>query len=103
MANVKVQWVLPTTRESGKALAPADIHHVRIEISADAGANYALVGDFTPDVLDVDVTDLDFGTWTFRGLVVDQKGRVSAPLTAEFVNEDTSPPSALTDLSVTLV
>lgn len=102
MANVRVLWALPTTRESGKPLNPADIRHVRVEVSADGGANYAPVGDFPPTVLDTTVTDLDFGTWTFRGLVVDTQGRVSPPLVATFVNEDTTGPSALEALQVEL-
>lgn len=103
MANVKVLWALPTTRESGKPLAPSDIKHVRIEVSANGGQTYALIGDFPPSVLEADVQDLDFGTWTFRGLVVDKEGRVSPPLVATFVNEDTTGPSALEALQVELV
>lgn len=101
MANLRIQWTLPTTRESGKPLNPADIKHVRIEISADEGANFALVGDFTPDVLETLVQDVDFGTWTVRGLVVDTKNRVSAPAFGTAVNEDTTPPGELT-LTLTL-
>ena len=102
MANVKVVWALPTTRVSGRPLAPADIEKVVIDVSADGGASFAPVGEFTRDILEVDITDLDFGTWLFRGVVVDTKGRPSAPLTAEFVNEDVSPPSALGAFEVVL-
>jgi hypothetical protein len=96
MANLNISWALPTTRESGKPLNPSDILHVRIEISADGGANYGLVGDFPPDVLNTVVQDVDFGEWTVRGLVADTKGRVSNPVVAQVVNEDTTPPSELT-------
>ena len=96
--NVTLNWALPTTRASGKPLAITDIQHVVVEVSADAGANWALIGTFPPDVLSTVLTDLDFGTWTFRGVVVDTKGRPSDPLEAVLVNEDTSPPSALVSL-----
>lgn len=98
--NVTLQWALPTTRESGKPLAASDIQHVSVEVSADAGANWSLLGTFPPNVLSTQLTDLDFGTWVFRGVVVDTKGRPSQPLTATLVNEDTSPPSALVTLEV---
>lgn len=97
--NVTLTWALPTTRESGKPLAVTDIQYVAVEVSADAGASWALIGTFPPDVLATAVTDLDFGTWNFRGTVVDTKGRASAPLTAVLVNEDTSPPAALVSLA----
>jgi hypothetical protein len=96
--NVTLNWVLPTTRESGKPLLATDIQNVLVEVSADLGATWAAIGTFTPDVLSVPVTDLDFGTWTFRGVVYDTKGRPSQPLLATLVNEDTSPPSALVSL-----
>jgi hypothetical protein len=100
--NVTLNWALPTTRESGKPLAVTDIQHVSIEVSANGGVDWALVGTFPPNVLSAPVTDLDFGTWLFRGIVVDTKGRPSAPLEALVVNEDTSPPSALVSLTTVL-
>lgn len=96
--NVTLNWALPTTRESGKPLLVSDIAHVAIEVSADAGANWALVGTFGPELLSTVLTDLDFGTWTFRGVVVDTKGRTSNPLLATLVNEDNTPPSVLLSL-----
>lgn len=96
--NVTLQWALPNTRESGKPLLASDIQNVLIDVSADGGATWAPIGAFPPDVLSTQVTDLDFGTWLFRGIVVDTKGRPSQPLVATLVNEDTSPPSALVTL-----
>lgn len=96
--NVTLNWALPTTRESGKPLALADIQHVVVDVSADGGASWALIGTFPPSVLSTQLTDLDFGTWQFRGVVVDTKGRPSQPLEATLVNEDTSAPSALVTL-----
>lgn len=95
MSNLRIGWTLPTLRESGKPLKVEDIDHVRIEISADGGQNYALVGDFQPSVLETVVQDVDFGTWTVRGVVEDTKGRLSNPVVASVVNEDTTPPAEL--------
>ncbi len=96
MATVRAAWVLPTTRESGKPLNVADIDHVRIEVSADLGETFGLVGAFPSNVLETIVEDVDFGTWTFRGTVVDSRGRESNPVEATIVVEDTTPPSELT-------
>jgi len=93
--NVTLQWSLPTTRTSGKPLSVTEIKHVLVEISSDAGTTWTPLGTFPPSVLSVPITDLDFGTWEFRGFVVDQKDRVSDPRFATLVNEDTSPPSIL--------
>jgi hypothetical protein len=93
--NVTLIWELPTTRESGKPLAIAAIQHVVVDVSADDGASWVPIGTFPPAVLSTEVTDLDFGTWLFRGVVVPVKGLPSLPLTATLVNEDTSPPSQL--------
>ena len=100
MQNVTVSWVLPTTRESGKALNPADIHRVVLEMSADGGANYVGVDEFPPTVLSTVVVELEPGEWFFRGTVRDTKGRKSASITRSLVIEDTSPPSALIDLTL---
>ena len=96
--NITLQWSLPTTRASGKPLALNDIKHVVIDVTADDGQSWAPIGAFPPNVLSTQITDLDFGTWRFRGVVVDTKDRPSAPLEAILVNEDTSPPSALVTL-----
>ena len=101
MARVTVNWVLPTTRQSGKPLDPAAIKHVLIEVSAD-GVEYARVGTYTPDIRSAVVDDVDFGEWFFRGTVVDTAGRQSLPLIASIVNEDTTPPGQLVDLTLTL-
>lgn len=96
--NITLNWALPTTRESGKPLALSDIQHVIVEVSADGGETFSTLGLFPPTVTSTQLTDLDFGTWAFRGVVVDTKNRFSAPLVATLVNEDTSPPSALVTL-----
>ena len=102
MANLKISWVLPTLRTSGKPLAPADIDHALIEVSADLGANWSEVGAFPPAVLETTLQDVDFGEWQVRGTVFDTKGRASNPVTASIVNEDVTPPGELA-LTLTFV
>ena len=100
MANVKVQWALPDTRESGRPLPVSEIARVDIEISAD-GENFGAIGSFPPDVLETTVEALDTGDWLFRGTVVHVSGKVSDPLFAS-VAIDESKPGALKALTVAL-
>lgn len=101
MANVKVTWALPVARESVRPLAPADIHHVRLEISADGGANYGVFWTFGASILEATVTDLEPGEWWFRGIVVDTASRQSQPVSSSITIADTTPPGPLT-LSLSL-
>jgi hypothetical protein len=101
MPNVTVNWVLPTTRVSGKPLSVDQIEYVFIEVSAD-GVAYVPVGEFTPDVLSTAVSDLDVGDWLFRGTVVDTKGRPSLPVESSISFEDNTPPGALASLTIDL-
>ena len=96
MQTVIVEWLLPDTRESGRPLPIEQIDFARIEISADEGVTYGLLGEFTPDVLSTQAPDLEPGKWFFRGFVVDKAGRVSKPVVDSIVVEDDSPPGTLT-------
>lgn len=98
MTDITVTWVLPSTRESGKPLDPADIDRVILEMSADGGVNYVGVDEFPPSVLATTVVELEPGEWFFRGTVRDTAGRKSKPLVRSTVIADTSPPGALVDL-----
>ena len=100
--NVLLQWELPVSRASGRPLVPEDILHVAVDVSANEGADWTSIGLFPPEILETRITDLDFGVWKFRGVVVPKKGLSSDPLYAEVVNEDTSPPLPLQSLTVVL-
>lgn len=104
MANLKIHWVLPTTRfPSGRDLPIDEIAGVLIELSADEGATYGALGTFIPAVLETTVTDLDVGTWFVRGTTIDTKGRASRkPLVKSVVVEDDSPPGELLSLDLVL-
>lgn len=103
MANLRINWTLPSQRESGQPLPVAQIKHVLIELSADKGANYVTIGQFPPTVLTTDVQDVDFGEWTVKGRVVDVADRVSQPVTASITIADETPPGALPTLTLALV
>ena len=99
MRDVTVTWVLPTTRESGKPLAPADIDRVILEMSVD-GSNYVGVDEFPSSVLSTAVVELESGEWFFRGTVRDTKGRKSKPVVRSIVIEDDTPPGPLVELTL---
>ncbi len=102
MANVKVMWVLPTTRDSGKPLSVGDIDYVSINLSSDGGLNFGEFGRYEPNVLETMVTDLEPGEWFFSGIVVDTAGRPSKATKKSIVVPDTSPPGALLSLTLEL-
>jgi len=99
MKNVLISWVLPTTRQLGGPLLIADIANTKIELSADGGATYSLVGDFS-GVLEVPVNDLPFSDqYMVRGTVIDTTAQSSNPVVVPFAITDTSPPG---DLAISL-
>lgn len=103
MANVKLTWVLPTQRASGRPLNEQDIAGVEIAASADGGQTYGVLDVLPPPVLETVVNELEPGEWFFRGVVVDQAGRRSASRVASIVVPDESPPGELLALTLTLV
>jgi len=100
MANLRITWVLPTTRESGKPLAPADIAGVDVELSADGGESFTSLG--VKAGTEFVITELEPGEWFVRGTVVDTKARRSAPLSGSAVIEDATAPSALVAIALTV-
>lgn len=94
MANVRLTWTLPTLRKSGRALDPATIQAVEIAISADAGATFTVTDVMPPNILELLFTELEIGTWVFRGVTVDTSGRRSDPATATVDVPDETAPGA---------
>lgn len=92
-----IEWELPTTRQpSGRPLAVEDIAEVIIELSADGGANFVVLGEFPPSVLTTEVSDLADGDWLVRGTCVDTRGKASDPPALLPVPIDTDAPGAVT-------
>lgn len=99
MANIRVTWQLPTTRESGRPLSVSEIQGVEIALSADGGQNFVVIDTFPPTVVETTVTELEDGEWHVRGVVI--AGKRSQPVTRSIVI-DTSAPSSLPDLTLQL-
>jgi hypothetical protein len=100
MATLKVLWVLPVVRVSGKPLDPADIAGVDLELSADGGENFVSFG--LKQGTSFDFTELEPGTWVVRGTVVDTAQRRSASITASKTIADETNPGALQSLTLDL-
>lgn len=96
MANVRLRWVLPTTRQSGKPLAAEDIRSVEIAQSADGGQSFGVIDTFPPATLETLVNELEPGEWFFRGVVIDTANRRSNAVVKSITIADTTPPGELT-------
>lgn len=92
--NVNVSWVLPTTRESGKPLNPADIAGVELSLSAD-NVNWSLYNTFPREVANTVIPELDIGEWFVQGVVVDTAGKRSKPVVKSIVVPDETAPGVL--------
>lgn len=104
MANVRVEWVLPTTKfPSGKPLPLDQIRGFEVAISADQGVNWAVTDEFPVDVGATQFTDLEPGIWAFRGVTIDKAGRrgVEAFGQVEVAPDESAPAAA--QLTVTLL
>ena len=97
MANVKLEWVLPTTKfPSGKPLPVDQIDAFEVAISGDDGASWTVTDLFTPDVLSTLFTDLEPGAGRFRGVTLDKAGRRGVEAFAVVEIADLSGPGAAT-------
>ncbi|MHA2402132.1 MAG: hypothetical protein ACXADH_03995 [Candidatus Kariarchaeaceae archaeon] len=103
MKNVNIAWELPTTRESGFPLDPADIQHVEVSMSADLGANFIVVNTVAPPTLDLTVPDLEVGDWIFRLVVVDTANRRSIDVDVTVNVPDETNPSSVVNVVVSFV
>ena len=92
--TVNVSWVLPTTRESGKPLDPAQIAGVELALSVD-NVNFSIYNSFTPDVHQTAIPELEIGEWFVRGVVVDTAGKRSKPVVKSIVVPDDTAPGSL--------
>jgi len=101
MKNILITWVLPTTRQQGGPLPITDIQDVKIELSADGGANFSSVGTFTTDILEAPVNDLPVSDqYVVRGWATDTSGQDGDDVDVPFTVDDDSPPG---DLEISIV
>lgn len=92
--DVTVSWVLPTTRESGKPLDPAQIAAVELSLSVD-GVNFTAYDSFAKEVLSTVIPEMDIGEWFVQGVVLDTAGKRSKPVVKSIVVPDETAPGTL--------
>ena len=102
MKTALITWDLPTTRESGLPLDPADIQHVEVSLSADLGQNFGVLDTVAPPTLELTVPDLEIGDWVTRLVVVDTAGRRSADFDVPFNVPDDTAPGTVVNVNVAL-
>jgi hypothetical protein len=105
MKTVNLNWILPTTRVDGTALAPEAIAHTLVEISSD-GVLFAELAKVASPETALIVPELESGTWTFRLTVVDKQKtpKLSAPVSVvvEVPVVELAAPSEITGITVVL-
>lgn len=102
MANVRVTWVLPKTRESGRPATIEDVKGFEIALSVDGGDTFGVFDVFPPSVLETVLTELEPGTWTVRGRAIDQADQPGKAITRSITIADTSPLSEPLELNLAL-
>lgn len=98
MKNANVTWTDPTELESGR---PLSLDHVRVELSADLGVNFGLLDDVVAGTEELYIPDLEDAEYVVRLTAVAADGRESAPVTANFII-DNSDPKPVTNVQVEL-
>lgn len=97
MANVKLEWVLPTVKfPSGKPLQETEIAGFEVAVSADEGTSFTVTDVFTPGTLSTVFQDLGPGLWKFRGVAIDTSNRRGVEAFAEVLVADLSGPGQAT-------
>lgn len=101
--NVTISWDLPTVRDDGSPLSVGDITEVQVSIRVDnPSAPWTSVGAVTPlSPQDFTAGDVDVGDWEYRLVVVDTKGKESAPVDTKFTVVSDAIPGGVTNVVIT--
>lgn len=91
-SNVRVNWVLPTTRVGGGALAVSDIGYTSVQMAIGAAA-FTEVAKVTAPAATFLQTELEAGTYKFRLVVVDKQSpaKSSVPVDGAIVLASAAP------------
>ena len=101
MSTATLNWVLPTTRTDGSALAMTDIASVEI-FDAVNGAATTQIGTATGAATTFTTPVLGGGSHVFTVVVVDTAGDDSAPSAPATLSITVAPPNPATGLTATL-
>lgn len=95
MANVRVNWVLPTKRVGGKALAASAIAYTSVQM-AIGSLPFTEVAKVTAPAATFLQTELEPGTYKFRVVIVDKQtpAESSAPTDSSISLRDAAPEAA---------
>lgn len=103
MKTVTLTYELDLTLTDGEAIAIGDILHVKIELSGDAGANWAEIDLIASDAEPKSVVpEMEKGDWAFRLTVVLTDGRRSKATVVPFNVPSDAPPSEVANVAVTM-
>ena len=103
MTNVVVSFSYPTTKGNGaKPLALSEIASVSVELSADGGTTFGLIGTVVPPDTTFTQTDLEPGTWVF-GLTVNAKSGKSSTRKVATATIQALAPDEVQNITLTLV
>lgn len=103
MKNVTVTWDLPTELTDGTFLSEADILHVKVDMSADAGDNWSELDIILADAEQkVFIPELEKGDWTVALTVVLIDGRESQVVPVPFNVPSAAPPNEVANIQVTM-
>lgn len=95
--NVTINWDLPTPSPQQRPIAST-----RIEVSADAGANFAELANVpAADQQQASMSDVPAGDWLVRLTVIDDSGAESAGVTEPF-NVPFEGPDDVTNVTITV-
>lgn len=92
--SIRLDWLTPTTRTSGRPLQAGDLVGYALNMQVDgAPSGTALTPPAATDITyTVDVTDP--GTYDFELHAIDKAGKAGASWTGKITIDDTSPISA---------
>lgn len=97
MSDVRLYWTLPQPTQRQRPIS-----HVRIEARVSADQPWTAIADVPAPTSELVIQDVAPGDWFYRGIVVDEGERASAPLNAT-VAVDFDDPSPLGAFSAEVI
>lgn len=101
MGDATARWELPTVRQSGLPMDPADVKHVEVALAV-VGGPYSPLEIVAPPKLDHLIPDLSPGDYLCRLVAVDLDDERGAETELPFNIPDETPPGPVENASVTV-